>query len=169
MSAETFTTAMFLITAVIAAGVLINAVFPVVYTMAGTFQSATHESDQRLRTDFKIVTTFGKSPPTSTVQVWMKNVGSQSIPLAEIQKSDVFCGEVGNFGRLAYVSTNPASGQWTEVIRDAPPLNNNGYWDPGETLEVYAKPSTMPASGNMVYFQFVLPNGIWRSDEFTAS
>lgn len=121
MSAETFTTAMFLITAVIAAGVLINAVFPVVYTMAGTFQSATHESDQRLRTDFKIVTTFGKSPPTSTVQVWMKNVGSQSIPLAEIQKSDVFCGEVGNFGRLAYVSSNPASGQWTEVIRDAPP------------------------------------------------
>ena len=32
MSAETFTTAMFLITAVIAAGVLINAVFPVSFT-----------------------------------------------------------------------------------------------------------------------------------------
>jgi archaeal flagellar protein FlaG len=165
MSAETFTTAMFLITAVIAAGVLINAVFPVVYTMAGTFQSATHESDQRLRKDFKIVTTFAKS---STVQVWMKNVGTQRIPLSDIKKSDVFCGEEGNFGRLSYIVTNPApaSDQWTEVISD---LNGNDYWDPGETLQVYAQPSKMPSSGNGVYFQFVLPNGIWRSDEFTAS
>ena len=170
MSAETFTTAMFLITAVIAAGVLINAVFPVVYTMAGTFQSATHESDQRLRTDFKIVATSGKST-TSVVQVWMKNVGSQRIPLSDIRKSDVFCGEVGNFGRLSYIDVDPTkvtleTGQWTEVLSD---LNTNDYWDSGETLQVYAKPATMPASGNMVYFQFVLPDGIWRSNEFTAS
>jgi archaeal flagellar protein FlaG len=168
MSAETFTTAMFLITAVIAAGVLINAVFPVVYTMAGTFQSATHESDQRLRTDFKIVTTFGKSS-TSVVQVWMKNVGSQRIALSDIQKSDVFCGETGNFARLTYVPGNPnptPNNEWTEVLSD---LDGNNYWDPGETLEVYAIPSKMPSSGNMVYFQFVLPDGIWRSNEFTAS
>jgi flagellar protein FlaG len=43
MSSETITTALFLITAVIAAGVLINAVYPVVYNMAGTFSSTTHE------------------------------------------------------------------------------------------------------------------------------
>jgi len=169
MSAETFTTAMFLITAVIAAGVLINAVFPVVYTMAGTFQSATHESDMRLRTDFKIVATSGKSS-TSVVQVWMKNVGSERIPLSEIRKSDVFCGEVGNFGRLSYLDVDPpvTDDTWTEYLID---LNTNTYWDSGETLEVYAKikPSKMPASGNIVYFQFVLPNGIWRSNEFTVS
>ena len=64
MSSDTFTTAMFLITAVLAAGVLINAVFPVVYQMAGTFNSATHASDVRLRTDFSIITTFaGGNPP----------------------------------------------------------------------------------------------------------
>jgi flagellar protein FlaG len=166
MSAETFTTAMFLITAVIAAGVLINAVFPVVYTMAGTFQSATHESDQRLRTDFKIVTTFGKAP---IVQVWMKNVGSQRMSLEEIKRSDVFCGEVGNFGRLEYKYILPGSltsGQWTETLSD---LNSNNYWDPGETLQVTAVPPIMPSSGNMIYFQFVLPTGTWRSNEFTAS
>ena len=164
MSAETFTTALFLITAVIAGGVLINAVFPVVYTMAGTFQSSTHESDMRLRTDVKIVTTFGKSS-TSVVQVWMKNVGSQRIPLEEIKRSDVFCGEVGNFARLTFNEDDAIAGQWTELLSD---LNSNNYWDPGETLQVWAVPSTMPASGDMVYFQFVLPNGIWRSVEFTA-
>jgi len=171
MSAETFTTAMFLITAVIAAGVLINAIFPVVYNMAGTFQSSTHESDQRLRTDFKIVTTFGKSS-TSTVQVWMKNIGSQRISLDEIRRSDVFCGEVGNFGRLNYVDVDPFinppdSTEWTEVLSDLPP--ENSFWDPGETLEVWATPSAMPSPGGVIYFQFVLPNGIWRSDEFTVS
>jgi len=42
MSSETFTTAMFLIAAIISAGVLINAVFPVVYTLAGTIASSSH-------------------------------------------------------------------------------------------------------------------------------
>jgi len=154
MSAETFTTAMFLITAVIAAGVLINAVFPVVYTMAGTFQSATHESDMRLRTDFKIVTSFANN---THVNVWMKNVGTQRIPNTDILRSDVFSGPVGNFGRIS---------DWTYTIFD---LNANNDWDPGETLQITAKPSTMPSSGNLVYFQFILPNGIWRSNEFTVS
>jgi flagellar protein FlaG len=163
MSAETFTTAMFLITAVIAAGVLINAVFPVVYTMAGTFQSATHESDQRIRTDFKIVAAFANS---THANVWMKNIGSQRIPLTDIQRSDVFCGPVDNFGRLSYQNVYPgdlAAGQWTETLMD---LNNppNDNWDPGETLQVTSR---TPLTGN-IYFQFVLPNGIWRSNEFTA-
>ncbi len=45
MSAETITTALFLITAVVASAVLINAVYPVIQTMTGTFSSSTHESD----------------------------------------------------------------------------------------------------------------------------
>ncbi len=46
MSSETFTTAMFLIAAIISAGVLINAVFPVVYTLAGTIASSSHGSSR---------------------------------------------------------------------------------------------------------------------------
>lgn len=154
MSAETFTTAMFLITAVIAAGVLINAVFPVVYTMASTFQSATYESDQRLRTDFKLVTSVANS---TYVNVWMKNTGSQVVPNTDILRSDVFAGPTGDYGRIS---------DWTFTIFD---LNGNNNWDPGETLQISARPSTMPASGNPVYFQFILPNGIWRSTEFNVS
>jgi len=52
MSAETFVNALFLITAVVAAGILITAVFPIVWNMAGTFSTASHESDTRIRTDF---------------------------------------------------------------------------------------------------------------------
>lgn len=177
MSAETFTTAMFLITAVIAAGVLINAVFPVVYNMAGTFSSATHESDQRLRTDFKIVTTYAVS--SGNTKVWMKNIGSQRIPIAEVERSDVFTGSEGNFDRMVNIpfsgeepGTAPADGYWIAVFDDNVKydLNNNHQWDPGETILVWASTSKIPADASeMVYYQFVLPDGIWRSAEYTVS
>jgi archaeal flagellar protein FlaG len=170
MSAETFTTAMFLITAVLAAGVLINAVFPVVYNMASTFSTATHESDQRMRTDFKVVTYFADGS-AKTSEIWMKNIGSARIPFADIARSDVFCGEEGKFGRLNYVSSLPLdSNEWTtdsESDRDYN-LNNNEYWDPGETLHIMLTADDLPDSGGTVYFQFILPDGVWRSVTFNA-
>ena len=106
MSSDTFTTAMFLITAVVAAAVLINAIFPVVYQMAGTFSSSTHASNVRLRTDFVIVATFAS--PTGTAQVFMKNVGSQAVSVNEIESSDVIFGPVGNVQHLT-LSSNTLS------------------------------------------------------------
>jgi archaeal flagellar protein FlaG len=174
MSAETFTSAMFLITAVLAAGVLINAIFPVVYNMANTFNSATHDSDQRMRTDFKITTTFatygsGTIGNPGTATIWMKNIGSYRIPLPEIERSDVFCGEVGNFDHLTYTQDDPTNGYWHAYFTYPEyDLNNNGYWDTGETLKVVGKTATIPTSGNLVYYQYTLPNGVWRSMEFTV-
>lgn len=164
MSAETFTTAMFLITAVIAAGVLVNAVFPVVYNMAGTFSSATHESDERLRTDFKIVTytaTTKETPHRATI--WLKNIGSSRISISDFtNRSDVFCGAVGDFERLTWVSSGSGSGQWTNMNYDS---NGNNYWDPGETIQVDAYTNTITTT-NPVFFQFILPSGVYRSIEF---
>lgn len=169
MSAETFTTALFLITAVVASGVLINAVFPVVYNMAGTFSSATHESDERLRTDYKIVTEFGKD---GIAEIWMKNVGSAKISSSDIIKSDVFCGAEDNFGRVNYNKNNPMTGNYwfTEFATGADvaeyDLNGNNYWDPGETLHIIVYSDKLPLSDNTAYFQFILPDGIWRSITF---
>jgi flagellar protein FlaG len=165
MSSETITTALFLITAVIAAGVLINAVYPVVYNMAGTFSSSTHESDVRMRTDFKIISTVASAGSPGTAQIWMKNIGSERIPLADMQRSDVFFGAVGAFDRLTYADI-PVTGEWTAELYDLDPAND--MWDPGETVKITAI-ATIPAKGNGVYFQFSLPNGVWRSNEFTVS
>jgi len=168
MSADSITTALFLITAVISAGVLINAIYPVVFNMAGTFSSASHESDQRLRTDFKIVNYYGNSN-TQTGKIWLKNVGSARVSADEIIKSDVFCGAVGDFTRLSY---NTGSGDWwTAEIKNPAGQETNEYWDPGETLEVTVHTTKFPTqvSGLNAYFQFVLPNGIWRATEFTIN
>lgn len=169
MSAETFTTAMFLITAVIAAGVLVNAVFPVVYNMAGTFSSATHESDERLRTDFKIVTYTATPgmPPAGYAKVWLKNVGSSRISTADFtNRSDVFCGKVGDFSRLTWASSGTGDNTWTNQNYDT---NNNGYWDPGETILVTAFTDVPTTTQGQVYFQFTLPSGVYRSIEFNAA
>jgi len=167
MSAETITTALFLITAVVASAVLINAVYPVIQNMAGTFSSSTHESDVRIRTDFKIIATYANA--SGTAQIWMKNIGSEQIGLADIQQADVFCGAVGSFDHLAHTSGSLGNNQWIENF-SAPEYdqNNNQFWDPGETLKVTAK-TAIPSPGSKVTFQFALSNGIWRSTEFTVS
>ena len=157
MSAETITTAIFLITAVVATAVLVNAIYPVIYSTAGTFQSSTHDADTRLRTDFKIVANF-KNASSNGYDVYMKNIGSQRISLDEIKKADVFCGlTAGN--RLSYGSDG-----WTANIIST----DKSYWNTGETLAVYAN-GCGGGTGNTIYFQFILTNGIWRSIEFPAS
>lgn len=169
MSADTITTALFLITAVIAAGVLINAIYPVVFNMAGTFSSATHESDQRLRTDFKIVNYLGNGD-AKTGTIWLKNVGSSRISVDEILRSDVFCGAVGKFVRLNY-NTGSGDGWYAEIKNSIDQDQNNEFWDPGETLQITFASSSLPtkSEGTNAYFQFILPNGIWRSTEFTMN
>ena len=165
MSAETFTTAMFLITAVIAAGVLINAVFPVVYTMASTFSSSTHASDVRLRTDFVIVTTFSSGTGPLSGQIWMKNIGTQPISTNDIEKSDVFFGPVS--GSNSFTHLNYPSG-WSYTITGNTTI---GYWGPGDTLEIDPSiPNGVGVtSGTPLYFQFVLPTGVWRSTQFNTA
>lgn len=122
MSSETIVTALFLIAAVVAAGVLINAIFPVISRTTETFGSVSHTTDTQIRTDIKIVNHFGKTPDA---QVWLKNIGSSRISANDLDNSDVFIGGVGNLAALPFravmIFPEDPTGQW---------------WDPGETLHI---------------------------------
>jgi archaeal flagellar protein FlaG len=171
MSAETFVNALFLITAVVAAGILITAVFPIVWNMASTFSTASHESDTRMRTDFKIVMTYSKGSD-NTAKVWLKNIGSNRIGLAEVNMSDVVIGLTSDFNRATYVegcgfTYPPYVPQWCYDISETP--SSNGYWDPGETLQIYSYSPAITGTSQNVYFQFILPNAVWRSSEFSTT
>ena len=156
---------MFLITAVIAAGVLISAIFPVFYQMAGTFSfSRTCCPTFSLRTNIKIILDVANQ--SQYARVWIKNTGSERVALADIQRSNVICGDARNFNLLSLSQTGlSATGQWSYVLYD---LNDNNFWDPGETLEIDAHTSTIQTA-DPVYFQFSLPNGNSISDQFMAS
>jgi len=157
-----------LITTVVAAAVLVNAIFPVISGMSGTFSSTTHQADVQIRTDFKIITTYASSS-AGTAQVWMKNIGSERISLDEIKQADVFCGPSDNFDHLAYSDTIGANKWIVTFTSPEYDLNNNNFWDIGETIKITAQPAIIPASGGEVYFQFALPSGIWRTTEFPSS
>jgi flagellar protein FlaG len=169
LASETFVSAMMLITAVVASAILITAVFPVVWTMVSTFSSASHDTDTRMRTDFKIVTTWANSDAASggLAKIWLKNIGSNRIGKSEIENGDVFIGLDGDFARASFIGyntlpTSPYSNpQWTYVLSDT-----NDYWDIGETMEIDACSPKFIDDGLTVYFQFVLPNGVWRTQQF---
>jgi flagellar protein FlaG len=154
MSSETIVSALFLISAVIAAGVLISAIFPAIYRTADTFGSVSHEADSTMRTDVKIVNAYSNS---TSATVWLKNVGTSRIAAGDLDNGDVFVGTPGNFERISL--------QKNYIIEG----NGNGFWDPGETLTIHVVSSYLPTTpGDMVYFSLVLPNGVKRSTEFTS-
>ncbi|HZD42979.1 MAG TPA: flagellin [Methanomicrobiales archaeon] len=163
MSSDTITTALFLIAAVVAAAFLINAMFPVIYTMSGTFSSSSHEADERLRTDLKIINTYSMG---GVAQVWMKNIGTNRIAAADINLSDIFIGAPTDFESVPKKVGSLGGNGWDYTILE----DTNQYWDPAETIHLTIESSKIPiAKGDIVYFQFVAANGQVRSKEFSAS
>ena len=77
----------------------------------------------------------------------MRITGTERISLNDIKKADVFCGGEGNFDHLTY-SDAIGNKKWLRWILSPDikdyDLNGNGYWDPGESLKVIAKTSTLP-------------------------
>lgn len=164
MSSETFVTAIFLITAIIAAGVLVNAVFPSIYLASETFVSSSHEMDDRLRTDIAIVNTVINE--TGIAYIWVKNTGVNPIGDSLISRFDIYLGKTGEIRRLTNSGEGdaPASGEWQYHLYDD---NSNGLWDRGETLEIVANSGSV-AEGDRMTFQIVLTNGVRRNIEFTV-
>lgn len=155
MSSETIVSALFLISAVVAAGVLISAIFPAIYRTADTFGSVSHEADTQMRTDIKIVNTYANG---TAAQIWLKNIGSYRISTLELDESDIFIGAVGDFERQSLQSHYTLEG------------SSNNFWDPGETMSITVSSTKLPStSGSVVYFSIILSNGVKRSEEFTRS
>jgi len=154
MSSETIVTGLFLISAVIAAGVLINAIFPAIYRTADTFGSVSKQADTKIRTDFRIVNTFANN---TAVTVWLKNVGSARLHTNEIDSGDLYAGNPGNF-----------EGWALEGLYDKGALGNS-YWDPGETLTITKPGISDYLTGDDVYVAIVLPNGVRRDTTFPKS
>ena len=164
MSSETFATAIFLITAIVAAAVLVNAFFPIMYQATSTFSESSSSADERLRTDIQIINNYAKTPDA---KIWIKNTGSARIGTNTINMSDVFIGEVGNFDITTLVSGTPGANQWSYTIIQT---EDNGYWDPRETLQISVNSDLIPStSGEYVYFSMALPNGVSISNTFTTS
>jgi len=162
MSADTFVSAILIITAVVAVGILVNAVYPIIWSSASTFSSSAHETDTRMRTDFKIVNTYAKAGSTNA-QFFIKNLGTTSLGSSEIQSADVYVVTSKALVNPSYGSGSPPS--WTYSLKNS----DDARWANGETLEIDITMSEAFNAADTYTFQFVLPNGVQRSAEFTPS
>jgi len=155
MSSETIVNGLFLITAVIAAAVLINAIMPAIYRTSETFGSSTHEADTLMRTDFKFVNAYAKE---TTVQVWLKNTGTARIAKGDLDSSDLFIMTDAGMDRFSLY------GRYT--IEQVIPTN---FWNQGETMNVSLSHSRPLNEMEDISCSLALPNGIRRSIDFKAS
>jgi len=159
MSSETIVTAILLIAAVVAAGILTSVLFPAIYTMSGTVSSSAHAADKSMRESITIVNTYANT--SNYAQVWVKNVGTTQIPLANLNATDIWV----NYEMLSL--NNLATDGWSY---DFPDGNTNSYWDPMETLHITMKSSQIPTNpSGEVQFQMALYDGTTSSAEFTVS
>lgn len=161
MSADTFVSAILIITAVVAVGILVNAVYPIIWSSASTFSSSAHETDTRMRTDFKIVNTYAKAG-TANAQIFMKNLGTTSLGDEEIQSADVY---IVTADELVNPTYNTGIPSWTYTFKSS----DDARWENGETLEIDIVMEESFDAADTYTFQFVLPNGVQRSIEFTPS
>lgn len=162
MASEAISSSIMIIGAVLGAAVLITAILPAIFSAGDTFGTVSSSAEQKLRTDFRIVNTY--TAGGTTVQVWMKNVGNNRISRYDLEKSDVFLGVGSDYGRLGY-NADGDEGTFKYILDP-----DDGYWDIGETLEIYITDTGMLDIGtNSVLFTFSLPNSIRRTISFSKS
>ena len=113
---------------------------------------------------------YANSSP-SHGEIYLKNIGTNRISLDEISRSDVFFGKSGYFSKLSYTSGDTInSGQWGyDFSEGSYDTNSNQIWEIGETIKIITVPTGTFLSNDPVYFQFILPNSVGRSTEFTVS
>src|SRR5512142_1038976 len=93
MAEEAISTAILTVATIIAALVLINAMYPSLYSASGSILSMSGRSSDRIRTDLTILTEWYPSAHPAddiALEAWVKNTGSTTIAAEDLGDTDVF-------------------------------------------------------------------------------
>ena len=100
---------------------------------------------------------------SSTVKVWVKNVGLSEIPGGLIGRGDLFFGPAGAATRIPYNATAPPT--WS--FRIANDVDGDGRWDKGETIEVTIQLDYTITQGDY-YVRYVAYTGCYSEYSFSV-
>ncbi len=161
MAQNTITTAILIIAGVVAAAALINAMFPAVYSMSGSVSSVSDASNDRMKTDFRIISE-GLDPLTSdALHVYVKNTGRLTLSSANLAKTDVY---FGNGSGLYKCKTGASLPSWEYAIQDG---NGDSNWNPGETLDITITTENYDFRSDRQIVRVAAYNGVTTDQEFT--
>ena len=152
---KVITTALLTMAAVVAAVMVINTMIPVLGRSGSSVLLASAAASDRIKTDIEIIAV---ATVTSTVQVWIKNIGS--VDVGDIQNSDVFLETSIDFTRMDYSASSSAN-TWRYELEGSATT-----WKPGNTLHVTITLGS-PATGDNVV-RFTTNNGDTDDESFST-
>jgi flagellar protein FlaG len=162
MAQEVMSSALLMIATIIAAVALINAVFPSIYSMAGSISTTTGTVNDRMKSDIKFI--YETTDQGHNLTVWLKNTGKTQLVPSSFNNTDIFFGETSSAMTRAVLNASTAP-SWTFAIEND---DSNGRWDPGETLRIDILSDQTFTPGNDYKIRAVLYNGVFCEDYFTV-
>lgn len=145
---------------VVLAGFLVTSFSTSIGDALYAFKLTYSSTADRVTTSVKVLLVVNSS--ASELKLWVKNTGLRAFPNSLIVKSDIFIGFpngtviLTQYGVESYLS-------WSYFIVND--VDNDSYWDPGETLEVKVRCGSLP-TGNY-WVQFVTHNGVSVTTDFS--
>jgi flagellar protein FlaG len=160
MAEEAISTAILTVATIIAALVLVNAMYPSLYSASGSILSMNDRTAERIRTDLTVLTEwYPLSHPADDIclEAWVKNTGSTTITAKDLQESDLFL-YTGN-----RISVRIAADDWDSEL-----LNGDGdaSWGPTETLHLTVHFDPAGSGTGTWRLRLTLPNGVYAEDSF---
>ncbi|MCX7912588.1 MAG: hypothetical protein N2506_06485 [Dehalococcoidales bacterium] len=152
------TTALLIIAGVVCMIFVFNSVYPMVNRSTQAMVSMAEKVDERMKTRISIVHAASSANRTQ-IYLWVKNIGTQRI--TNVEDSDLFFGQEGDFDRVPYVDDAQGSYPYWEYS-----LENDTQWVTSATLKITITFNSDPGSG-LYFAKFILPNGIY--DEYFFS
>lgn len=99
------------------------------------------------------------SDNATTVEVWVKNVGTSDID--SIERNDIFFGPEDNFKRVTYGGETPP--YWDYQLE-----GGHSEWKPTVTIKATIHLASSLSSGTYYLVKVVIPNGISDQTTFGA-
>ena len=162
---KVLTTTLLTMAAVVAAVMVINTMIPVIGTSGSSVLSSSGAAAEQIKTNVEIIAVHAQTTTgTSTISVWIKNVGS--VEVLAIDLSDVFVQE-GNttFTRYSYQAgtLDLDADEWTYEIQDG-----KSSWIIRATIKVtIAFNGEMGVNSRDYLVKFTTNNGIIDEESFS--
>jgi len=149
-------TVILIIGGVMASFAIFNGVYPAVERSSQAISSAADTVNDRIKSQVEIIQV---SDTDTTVDAWIKNIGSSDI--GTIENSDVFFGPEGDFARIGYGNEGSPLPYWNYQLE-----GGFSRWTQTATNKITIHLAAAPAPGTYL-LKVIIPNGI--SDEITFS
>ncbi|RLG63289.1 hypothetical protein DRN89_03945 [archaeon] len=139
------------IASVLASTTFVAAILPQISLMDQSYRSAMISMKDRIGTQIEII--FSINSSSSTVKVWIKNIGATPIDVRQIPLANLFFGKVNEAQMIDYGDTPPC---WNFSLTNG---DDDNRWEPNETLEITIYLNYTLDSGDY-YVLFVTYNGV---------